>query len=689
MLRLQNRINSLLNNFINSHRINSHPIDQDTANFELAVTRIKQLYKDVDLGKISKNQLNSEIKQLGYNCKELNMLLKSNAEFLDSLANEGTDSYNRKRLHDIAKLITTANSGFSSWFCIPNYPLTDFIEDNNLKTNLDLLRDVDNIRANINLINENSSRNQQPDQITIQSINYLDIKFASDNDQLSQHGARLKKKLILEYIDILTARKYLEKALLIALNYKDKLEPFEWEEIIVTLLMMCESNFNQYQDLALQICLDHLNDSLRQRHFVQSTIKTLFKKQNNILPLLNLFGNDQQILAKSLIIERYNQTTNQEVQDQIEQWAANTNPRITFRFSESSSNPRLLASIEETVAPGSYSENFVADTQVLIDYVSIHNQNTMNSLQQSSIRLAALAEQYNEPSTMGLPNEAIMNILAASSLFSASDCPDLTTNIRKILNEAHIEYNLISNWDSDKSKSFNLFLHKFDDMKDTKDEAYKINSYKLLTDIIKQMDQNEGFKETCFAIAHEAVESCGDRVAFGFINMQIQAQMYKNNSTFTDHYHYFQALTVLDIIDEMVKDKIKQDPSLKPEEIEFYLAYAIEFKDALGISIANMLFDNLYQLSEAEISLAKEKLDNALQNRDLILINMTNSEEVAKLFAREFAEIQIQPQFIVEQLEDEPELDYLKRCNEIKKAFIEAKVKFICQKLAEEEKVKT
>jgi Leucine-rich repeat (LRR) protein len=287
-----------------------------------------------------------------------------------------------------------------------------------------------------------------------------------------------------------------------------------------------------------------------------------------------------------------------------------------------------------------------------------------NSFQHSNMRIA-ISVHEEERTTSITDNLTIMN------------------RLNEILKQARSKYQLKLNWDRlDQDGIFNAFLKKVPQMADVKDGSKDKAAavYGNLATIIRAMDKNPELRETCFNIAHESTQTCGDRVAFGYIQMQLQVKLHKPNPSLSELITQQKAMCALEIIFEIAGAKAKSARGVI-DEIEVYLTYIKHLKDYLQVEITGMLYESLSDIKQSDINAARERLRETLTD-DYVYTALVDSDIVKKRYAREFEEIQAQPEFDVESKDGESGWAYQERMKNLGNRFKEAKVNFLREQLS-------
>jgi hypothetical protein len=267
----------------------------------------------------------------------------------------------------------------------------------------------------------------------------------------------------------------------------------------------------------------------------------------------------------------------------------------------------------------------------------------------------------------------------------------IVDRLNEILKEAKSNYQLKLDWDQLVQRDiFNAFLKKIPQMSDVKNgsKAQAAAVYGNLATIIMAMDENPELREICFNIARESTQTCGDRVAFGFIQMQLQVKLHKlhkPNSSLSELIPHQKAMCALEIIFEIAGAKAKSTTGVI-DEIEVYLTYIKHLKDYLQVEITDMLYESLSDIKQDDINAARERLNKTLTD-DYVYAALADSDIAKKRYASEFEAIQSQLEFDVEPKNGESDGAYQERMKNLENSFKEAKVNFLKQQLKNDKQV--
>ncbi|MFN7094633.1 MAG: NEL-type E3 ubiquitin ligase domain-containing protein, partial [Burkholderiales bacterium] len=274
-----------------------------------------------------------------------------------------------------------------------------------------------------------------------------------------------------------------------------------------------------------------------------------------------------------------------------------------------------------------------------------------------------------------------------NTFHSLATTHNLTTNLHDILTVAKVNYQLRLNWEElEQSNVFNQFLNHVSRMADARPGTQGRNRmYQSLASIIMAMDQNAELLKVCFNIARESTQTCGDRVALSFIQMQLQTRLYQANPSLSQLFSQQKAMCALELIYKLARDKVEGLTGII-DEVEVYLTYIKHLKDYLEVDIENILYEALSNVTRADIEAARAKLTDTLTD-DYIYKALLDSNVVKERYASEFKAIQDQPEFDTLPLDVESDSAYSTRMKNLDSRFTEAKVNFLKEQLRNFERV--
>jgi hypothetical protein len=228
--------------------------------------------------------------------------------------------------------------------------------------------------------------------------------------------------------------------------------------------------------------------------------------------------------------------------------------------------------------------------------------------------------------------------------------------------------------------SFILFLKKLPMMKDWGNTGLTKNLLQILFNIIESMLNSEENLRLMEALALESSESCGDRVALGFMKMAISHTAPSTEGlTLESLYPHAKKMSRFDAIEEI---SLKKASSLTGviDEIEVVLKY---FKDLnepleLGLPLNDMLYEFCARVESSDITSAETDIKKG--EPDSIFNWMIKNDKMARSITKirtEFERLENLPEFDTAGKLDESSNDYKKRCDVITKRLNNAKKEFL------------
>ncbi|MFN7095266.1 MAG: NEL-type E3 ubiquitin ligase domain-containing protein, partial [Burkholderiales bacterium] len=206
-----------------------------------------------------------------------------------------------------------------------------------------------------------------------------------------------------------------------------------------------------------------------------------------------------------------------------------------------------------------------------------------------------------------------------------------------------------------------------------------------LAKIIIAMDQNSELREICFNLASESTQTCGDRVALGFIQMQLQVKLYKADASLSELFAQQKAMCTLGIIFKLAQNKVNSLTGII-DEVEVYLTYIKHLNDYLQVDIDDILHEALSNVTQDDIQTARVCLKDTLTD-DYVYAALINFDPIKKLYASEFKAIQDQPGFDTSPDEEENGEAYKARMKSLDNKFKQAKVNLLKEQLRNFEQV--
>jgi Leucine-rich repeat (LRR) protein len=443
------------------------------------------------------------------------------------------------------------------------------------------------------------------------------------------------------------------------------------------LVVLPERIFNDLTKLKI---LDLSNNQLWS--IPERLFKDLTKLEN-----LNLSNNQLSTLSDELLSVLFN--IRRRINLMENRFSVTEVKRIQDSFI--SSNARVNISVyegEQSLDTTSYST--IDGLKIIVDSPPIHGTVLNTKVILNSDRVSRfgfiLEEPYFQSHQLSTSSGELFHG-PLNTFHSLATTHNLTTNLHDILTVAEVNYQLGLNWEElEQSNVFNQFLNHVSRMADARPGTQGRNRmYQSLASIIMAMDQNAELLKVCFNIARESTQTCGDRVALSFIQMQLQTRLYQANPSLSQLFSQQKAMCALELIYKLARDKVEGLTGII-DEVEVYLTYIKHLKDYLEVDIENILYEALSNVTRADIEAARAKLTDTLTD-DYIYKALLDSNVVKERYASEFKAIQDQPEFDTLPLDVESDSAYSTRMKNLDSRFTEAKVNFLKEQLRNFERV--
>jgi Leucine-rich repeat (LRR) protein len=251
------------------------------------------------------------------------------------------------------------------------------------------------------------------------------------------------------------------------------------------------------------------------------------------------------------------------------------------------------------------------------------------------------------------------------------------TSLRDIAIKLEIskEWHNTFEWDKMENEYFTTFIDKIWITNDVrKDESLK-NLIATMINIFDKMESSQAYRDECLNIAEESVNSCGDRIALGLVQMQLAQKAFPDHEpSVKELFDYEKTMIKADKIFKIARDKVIEKNNHN-EEIETYLMYFSKLKDVLGIQINGMLYERCSMVTDADIQRATESIAN-IEDKD-VFERLIENPTIKKKFQSEFNSIQSNPEFEDSPLIGENDLDYYVRVNKLVDSLKQKKIELL------------
>lgn len=171
------------------------------------------------------------------------------------------------------------------------------------------------------------------------------------------------------------------------------------------------------------------------------------------------------------------------------------------------------------------------------------------------------------------------------------------------------------------ASSFTQFLTRLRETKDyvTHSRALKLATQRRVAAVLGRMEADSHLRGACFNLAADAVETCGDRVALRFMDMETMCNDAKMDSDIRKGVYDQQPQHAIDQFKGHYRLQVLEDEASKKtgtpgfaDDVEVKLAYIMAFNEkyALPAHIRTMLFPRCAQLTEEDKDIARRKISN-------------------------------------------------------------------------------
>jgi len=228
----------------------------------------------------------------------------------------------------------------------------------------------------------------------------------------------------------------------------------------------------------------------------------------------------------------------------------------------------------------------------------------------------------------------------------------------------------------DQLHSFKLFLQKLPMMNDWGKPSFTIKLLQTLFNILEAMSESDEILSLMEGIACEATDTCGDRVALGFMKMALsQSAPSKETLNLRSLFNYAQAMSRLEMIEKIAQEKVRSLTGAI-DEIEVVLKYIKDLNEPLdlGLPLHSMLYESFSQVNNEDIENAKKRIKEAEPNSIyewMVDYPMARSiTDIEKLFET----LESSAEFNIDSREGELEFAYVNRAKTLIKTLKTAKI---------------
>ncbi len=154
-----------------------------------------------------------------------------------------------------------------------------------------------------------------------------------------------------------------------------------------------------------------------------------------------------------------------------------------------------------------------------------------------------------------------------------------------------------------------------------------------IVDYLQEANDNPTFRETFLKIIEEASSSCGDRVILSVLDLGIALRLRQITDIAELKRFLIGTIWPLEMLAQRARTKIRSlYPALNPEdveEIEIYLGYRIKLQERLNLGIAahEMLYYPCSRLTDEDLNLAADYVENQQKNQDAVRTFLSSRED--------------------------------------------------------------
>lgn len=223
---------------------------------------------------------------------------------------------------------------------------------------------------------------------------------------------------------------------------------------------------------------------------------------------------------------------------------------------------------------------------------------------------------------------------------------ELLTELFNEINETYVAFKNIPGDDID-SRALQAWLARLHFMQDfncgPERKMWMIN---IIIKYLKLADENRSYRQDFGAIITEAAESCGDRVAYYCILLDIAYQLTKIDIRDMKKLADFltKGFWAISMLEKIAQDKIKILWFV--DDIEVFLAYPVKLRERLNlpINIKDMIHHNLCGVREVDLEEAYQMVSRKLADKKAYLEFLATHDKWKQSlkvnYSREFAAIE-------------------------------------------------
>ena len=207
------------------------------------------------------------------------------------------------------------------------------------------------------------------------------------------------------------------------------------------------------------------------------------------------------------------------------------------------------------------------------------------------------------------------------------------------------EKNSIELFHLEKTEELRSWLHRLSDIADFQKGGYlqKALATKVL-DYLIQANDNQEFHKVFYTVIQDAATTCGDRVTLSILHLGVAYRLAKISlKEMKELADFLKGLWAINILEDVARKKIPALPFF--DEVEVYLGYPIQLKEALNLPIdaQEMLYFDCSALTSKDLQEAKtfvlSKQENQKEYFDFLINHDKWIEALASNHQEEYQNI--------------------------------------------------
>jgi Leucine-rich repeat (LRR) protein len=225
--------------------------------------------------------------------------------------------------------------------------------------------------------------------------------------------------------------------------------------------------------------------------------------------------------------------------------------------------------------------------------------------------------------------------------------------------------------------SFVIFLQKLPMMKDWRIPENKAKLLESIAAILNKMTVSDEFRAQCAALATDAIESCGDRVAVSLIRMAVFLDKYPDTVTKDSLKKLAIQVSRFDTLFKYAQDKADSMGNVDQMEVIMKLLKDLNEPLKLDLPVYSMLYGSflIHGITPLDVMAAKSYV--LAQEPTSCYAWLADFPATRKLYETQFEAIENKDEYDTMPLDDESDQAFDLRCNEMPGKIINDKVAFL------------